>query len=92
MSIPIPRSPQFEKNERLPRKFGDEECFLCARPMKAMDIRWGVECGHAGGSLLTADEAAEERREDVGANLGQFPIGSDCAKKLPVEYRISWRR
>lgn len=75
---------QREKNAKVSRK-GDErnpECHFCGRKMSrnAAANAWHVH--------MTVDSELVEFNADMGANSqGWFPIGSECAKMIPLTHR-----
>lgn len=59
-----------------------DSCVLCGRPVG----RKGVTFVHMvdGGSTLAP---VAEVYENEAADLGWWPVGSTCAKRVPVEFR-----
>lgn len=82
---PLYESPKKEQNEE---KYGitpGNQCICCMKPMKDgetkvvhMNEDW----------LAVSNEVTEENcKELTGANSqGCFPIGNDCAKKMPKNF------
>ena len=65
---------------------GKEPCVLCGRGLteKAIDNGWWVEMGHGG--LVLFHTADEPDTADPGY-MGFFPLGSECAKRIPATHR-----
>jgi hypothetical protein len=62
---------------------GHESCRLCNRTIsdKVLDTSWFVH--------MTVDGDLVEINTEIESNLSQgwFPVGSDCAKKIPANFR-----
>ena len=62
---------------------GHESCRLCNRTIsdKVLDKSWFVH--------MTVDCDLVEVNTEISENLSQgwFPVGSDCAKKIPANFR-----
>jgi hypothetical protein len=62
---------------------GIESCKFCNRTIsdKVLDASWFVH--------MTVDGDLVEINTEVSADLSQgwFPVGSDCAKKVPTNFR-----
>lgn len=65
-----------------------DECFVCGWGLTqaAVDKAWFIEMTF-GGELIAADDRRD--RED---SQGCFPLGSECAKRVPKEFRIKIQR
>lgn len=57
---------------------GDTPCVCCGKATRGE--RWVHLAGY-GGQFVTEDEPVDETED-----LGWFPIGPECAKKLPAGY------
>lgn len=59
-------------------------CFLCERPLseKALASAWYVEHAFSGEIL-----AVDDPRSGTDESQGCFPLGSECAKRLPKALR-----
>lgn len=59
-------------------------CFLCGRGLteKARNNGWWVHLTEAG------ELAARDEGWDVEDSQGAFPVGSECAKKVPASHRL----
>lgn len=62
----------------------DTPCTVCGRKT---NLTIGVYVG-AGGSSLVHPEDTE--KADDGGFMGFFPIGNECIKKVPKEFRVIW--
>lgn len=60
-----------------------EACFVCNKGMTdaVLDNGWWVHVS-GGASLVPIGSDVDEV-----ADMGYFPVGSECAKKIPAEYR-----
>jgi hypothetical protein len=75
-----------EANEaRYPLRDSENRCWACARPLTKAALRkaWWVHEVDGGGKLL----AVAEEYGNEGSDLGWWPLGTDCAKTVPVEFR-----
>jgi len=88
-SIPLP---DVERVDERPSKSG-EWCNICGRPVnpkRAYDVHvigGGVRILHPD------DEAAFEEHatpDDRAGDMYHFPVGSECVKRIPAEYRRRW--
>lgn len=71
-----------DRNHSIPSAHLDN-CFLCNRPVDTRLTKWVHLC--TVGGLYKNDQSVED--EYAGGNSqGMFPIGSECAKKLPSAY------
>ncbi len=77
---------QWERNGRMKSNHRDDRCMSCNRPMgdgpSAM-IHW-----HNDGSLFAVNNYIYdlEAREQLDGDQGWFPVGPECAKKIPSAY------
>jgi hypothetical protein len=60
-------------------------CVFCGRDTSKQGISNGVHVG-AGGALIVHPEDYETLAIDGGA-MGWFPVGSECIKSIPAEFR-----
>lgn len=61
-------------------------CIICGRDTSKKGESWGVIIGDGGGVAVHIED--KEKSESCGGYMGWFPIGSECIKKVPVEFRI----
>ena len=68
---------------------GPNECLLCRRPLadKAVATGWYVHLIH-GGDHLAPKDWEPTTHEDHAGDVGWHPVGSECAKKVPLAYRM----
>lgn len=80
--IDIPFSVNFIQNMDRTNSHGDFPCIICG--CKAANARYWVHV-HGGFSTIVTDEeaAALNKGDERGADMGMFPIGSDCLRKHP---------
>jgi len=67
----------------------DQECTLCGRPLHTMGkTTWWIHLVNGG-----ADIAHRDAPDDVTdrGNLGHYPVGSACIKRVPAAYRVRSR-
>jgi hypothetical protein len=62
-------------------------CVFCGRDTSKQGKSQGVLVG-AGGALIVHPDDYETLANDGGA-MGFFPVGSECIKEVPAEYRIT---
>lgn len=74
-----------EDNMRKGRPDRYDSCFMCGRGMteRAVETGWNVHL-HVYGLLIPVDMDVDE---DAGSQ-GWFPVGSECAKRIPRTHRI----
>lgn len=62
----------------------EDVCFCCGRGLTAKAIRngWMIRLV-TDGTLATENEVLDQREDQ-----GYFPVGSECAKRVPAAYRI----
>ncbi len=75
--------PFVERERNRARGGFDETCLLCGRGMSAQRAERGywVHLDTAN-HIVPVDEELPERHD-----MGWFPIGNDCAKRVPAQYR-----
>ena len=61
-------------------------CIFCGRDTSKQGKSNGVMVG-AGGSCIIHPEDYEKQVD--GGSMGWFPVGSECIKEVPVEFRIA---
>lgn len=76
------------KNKKVGRndvKYNDE-CFVCFRPMKTTGTESGywVHLSFKSGTIMNIEQANTEEGEKQ--SQGFFPVGSDCARKIPKRF------
>lgn len=59
----------------------DDQCFICGKGMTAQGVANGASVQVSEGDELIP---AGERPAD---SIGFYPVGSDCARKVPAEFR-----
>ena len=86
-TIPVPEETVWPGNPHSPHFEGcDDACMLCGRPLctKGTTTWWihlvsgGVEIAHRD----APDDSADPE------NLGHYPVGSSCIKRIPTAYRV----
>ena len=87
----VPLQADYETQRSNERRFNSDKhvdnCFLCARPLteKARDNGWMV---HLHVQLGLIPNGADI--DDMSGSQGCFPVGSECAKKIPAAYRFKF--
>ena len=77
----LPNAPDWEGDTDHPRYDRcDGACVMCRRPVRTAS-GWAVRLD-AGLSVIIPPDA------EVGDDGGWFPVGSHCAKKIPLALRL----
>lgn len=63
-------------------------CSVCGRDVPSQ--RHGVVLVGGGAIACKPEHAAAFEKYDGGAFLGVYPVGSECIKKIPAEYRYEF--
>lgn len=83
----------FETDELFSEKYQERQsknghyflsCVFCGRDTSKQGNSQGV-CVGAGGGLIVHPEDYEKAMD--GGEMGWFPVGSECIKRVPVEFR-----
>lgn len=86
MSLPIPFGPKYQA--RVENGSTGTECVLCGKQTSRNGRSNGttihVRVVDGGGRFATPDEVVDAR-----GDMGYFPVGSECAKSLPDEYKVT---
>jgi hypothetical protein len=61
------------------------QCVFCGRDTSKQGKSNGVVVGQ-GGSLIVHPEDYEQAQD--GGFMGWFPVGSECIKQVPAEFRV----
>ncbi len=79
--------PKYQK--RVEKQFGESflSCIVCARDTSKQGHSKGVVVG-GGGSYIVQTNFNEEEYKDAGW-MGWFPVGSECIKVVPIEFRFA---
>jgi hypothetical protein len=72
--------------EKTKYKSGFLQCVFCGRDTSKQGKSSGVMVG-GGGSLIVHPEDYEIAID--GGNMGWFPVGSECIKEVPAEFRLT---
>lgn len=68
---------------------GAEACVCCGKAVKPGNgSRIWIIYGDALAPVASYDEMSKYEGDWVAGDLGSLPIGPDCAKKIPKEYRV----
>jgi len=89
-----PTTKQIERNEgrRIPDKWNADDvipCVVCGRPLNPkVQATWWIEAVEGSPLILFPRDAGIDAGSlDDGSYMGCHPIGSTCAKKIPMRYR-----
>ena len=63
------------------------QCVFCGRDTSKQGKSSGVMVG-AGGGLIVHPDDYESKAID-GGDMGWFPVGSECIKEVPKEFRVA---
>lgn len=63
------------------------QCVFCGRDTSKQGKSNGVMVG-AGGALIVHPDDYETKANDGGA-MGWFPVGTECIKEVPAEFRLA---
>lgn len=65
-----------------------QACVNCGKRTSRAGNSLGVWIGHDGGTcIIHPDDVDAEYELHPGSFLGWFPVGSECIKRVPAEYR-----
>lgn len=70
------RSKSYERNMAKPTA---EPCALCGREVKVTDSTRFVQ-------ISNGDELIPDHEGEPADSLGSYPVGADCAKRIPAGY------
>lgn len=62
------------------------QCVFCGRDTSRQGKSQGVMVG-CGGSLIVHPEDYDQAQD--GGFMGWFPVGSECIKRVPAEFRVA---
>ena len=74
---------KYQKRE-MTHGIGYDACILCGRDT---DRHLGVVVGDGGFVIIHRDDIDIEEQGDPAGYMGFFPIGPECIKQIPAEYR-----
>lgn len=84
----------FETDELFSEKYQEKQrknghyflsCVFCGRDTSKQGKSQGVYVGAGGGVIVHPDDY--EKSID-GGDMGWFPVGSECIKRVPAEFRV----
>lgn len=84
LAIDIDYAERQRNEERYRNPHGYEPCFICGRPVNPR-TGWQVHLRNDGTLFPTRNDLGHWQRPD---SQGAFPLGSECAKRVPLAYRI----
>lgn len=86
ISVPYASAQTRQRNDRRDRPEGCEECLLCAAPIAGRKKPSWVHL------LTTGELASKDEQVTPGEDQGCFPVGPECIRKVPAEYRcdVEW--
>jgi len=78
----------YRRRNQLKLEGDDIPCFICGKAVRAQQY-WARFSG--GGSTIASDDYAD-RPENIGGDMGCYPIGPECYRRLPVEVKMLVKR
>lgn len=66
---------------------GGEGCIVCGR--KTGKDTQGVFIGGGGYYIVHPEDTDKEYKQDAGGWMGWFPVGAECIKIVPKEFRYA---
>lgn len=75
-----------DKYQEKSNKHGFLTCVFCGRDTSKQGKSNGVMVGAGGALIIHPDDY--EIQED-GGSMGWFPVGTECIKSVPAEFRIA---
>jgi hypothetical protein len=82
-TIPTPTAPSGHHFDGFIPSDSDGPCTVCGRIIRK--ARYWVHEIDGGGTLLHRDD--EDAYQSDGGDLGLQPVGSECVRRVPPEYR-----
>ena len=78
---------QFARNEEIIRDGCDWNCQLCGKPLNTTRKTTGwVRLPNGDDAWPYDEELPAELLEDIEDDMGCYPVGPECVKKLPKAY------
>lgn len=71
-------------SEKFNNSGNENPCTVCGRKT---NLSIGVYVGAGGGALVHPEDI---KLANDGGYMGFFPIGKECIKKVPKEFRVIW--
>jgi hypothetical protein len=65
---------------------GYDACICCG---KDTDSSKGVVVGDGGYVVIHSEDVLLEEQGDPAGYMGWFPVGSDCIRKIPADFRAA---
>ena len=62
-------------------------CCMCGRPTSPKGISLGVWISEGGAAIVHPEDYATYPHN--GGDMGWFPVGASCIKRIPTEYRVT---
>jgi hypothetical protein len=66
-------------------RIGFLNCVFCGRDTSKQGNSWGVIVGEGGAAIVHPED--NEIASTCGGYMGWFPVGSECIKSIPAEFR-----
>ena len=66
---------------------GGERCTVCGKLTSPKSKGLGVIVSDGGSSIIHPDDNEKEIKEYPAGYMGWWAVGTECIKKVPVEYR-----
>jgi hypothetical protein len=79
--------PKYRDREFTQRGVGFLSCIHCGRDTSRQGKSLGV-CVSGGGAYIV-HPADYDEFEHQGGDMGWFPVGSECIKQVPAEFRLA---
>ena len=76
-----------EKYEKAAKNIDGSNCIACGK--KTGKITQGVFIGGGGGYIVHPDDQEADMEINGAGWMGWFPVGNECIKAIPKEFRYS---
>lgn len=78
-----------DKRRQKAERDGGEACTACGRKVNQATCSW-VHATNYGHLFDVSTEALRDAADHDADSQGCWAIGSECAKRVPAEYRMKW--
>ncbi len=74
-------------SEKFNKSAANQPCTVCGRETSNKGNASGVVVVKGGGSLIAPSDVSEAYIKTDAGYMGWFPVGAECIKKVPAQYR-----